>query len=188
MDFSHPSSPPSPEVTFDHLTINTGHNCRHADYFPDGPAADRLGAFVRPGWHLVPVAGTEDLILPMLLTNLQPGHVVFTLFLVNPSLPVLTCHACLDPQVGESVWLKLITAHRDEASVPAGLPDVLKQFTLTMAPVRRPPGCFLSVHLQAGLPDFPGPVGWLGWFERNFYWHLWADARKEIRREVPARR
>jgi hypothetical protein len=171
-------------VTFDHLTVNSGHCLRHESFQLAAADAAALEPLTKPGHHSLFPTFAGDPTASLLVTHLTQGHTAFSFYCGMHAL--VTCHACLDVTESESVWAWLIRAHRDSAvrmtQANFGYSTDLIAMGAMMAPVRRPSGLYLTAHLHPAL----GVVGrgvayWLGTFEPCFFWRLWADRQAGLR-------
>lgn len=167
-----------PKVTFDHLTVNTGHNHRQTSYELDSDSLECLSPLTAIGRHsLGYIPGAQD--FNLLHTKLQPGHSVFSVF--RDRAPLVTCHACLDISCAPEIWAHAIEMHRKQNETYLKcLGSHAGEFS-SMPFVRKPSGLFLTVHFHAPLIALPpSRQAWLGSFEPALYYAFWVDYRKAI--------
>jgi len=162
-------------VTFDHLTLQTGHNYVHRDFIPDAALHQFLVKCTAPGFHRLNNG------YGLLVSTHTPDHWVFSVH-DDKFLPLVFCHACLTANSAPECWLRVMEIIRGERENAARLvwkdhlhPEaaVCVDAFFQTPPIRQPQGLFLAVALSPGLLFDPSAANWLGDFERCMYWALW---------------
>jgi len=169
-----------PSATFSHLTLQTGHVCEHTDFRVNGRAADFLLSCTSDGLHTLPDG------YALLVSRPTLEHVVFSVH--HGPFMLVACHACLDATACTDTWQRVLSILREqplEAVLAAlGCPGPYDWYFQT-PPLRQPKGPFLAVWLCPSCELDPEALGWLGDFERCFYWALW-NCRKSDRKRASA--
>jgi hypothetical protein len=173
-----------PRVSFDHLTINTGHNCRHELRLSDH-LYEKMRPLTAPGFYRLDKLHVFKGVA-LLTTHFDPEHVGFSVF--KDEEPIVSCHCCLEASAGERVWARVVERHRSyaETLLEQPLPEPVRAECVAMPFVRRPPGLFLTVHLQPGLYQHREFGNWVGQFEWMLYYCFWVTARSRADRPVRA--
>lgn len=165
-----------PHIIFDHLTINTAHNCQHTNYAVHESHLPFFKPLTLPGGHCFTHPDSDLCQMQILHTKLQPGHSVLTIF-SDHGIPAITCHLCLDISLFSVVWTHAITAHRETAQrLPHNVPQEIRATCAAMPYVRRPDGLFITVHFQPGLFLLTLPqMTSLGSFEAACFYTFWLN-------------
>jgi hypothetical protein len=162
-----------PVVTFDHLTLNTGHNLTHRDFAPNEEAAKVVSKLTSSGRHRLNkvVPNVDDAALDM--TNDPKKGIAFGI--VRGGTPVVFCTACVSEEYRFIDWEFAIDAYKELQIQWYRLGAASAESLITGPSVCRPPGLFLTVHLLPALTLHMDMTLWLGDFERCLFWALWAE-------------
>lgn len=145
-------------VTFEHITLQTGHSVTQRNFAPIKEAIEVLSALPGPGCHAV-------LGIRVHAARNRPGAWTFDIFWGDDY--VIRAYACYDASLTAEVWAdafaECILRQLGPLSAPMFLPwqDVH---------AKRPTGPFMLIDMQAKLAAHPAAVALMGDFERCLYW------------------
>lgn len=160
---------PVEAVTFNHITLETGHDLLQKSFCPEAGARTQLRSWVNGGVY--PLFDGYNLAV----THLSPEHVAFSVH--SGIFPIVFCHACLDASAREGVWEGVNNILKE-------VDAIYSELALAVPPrkkIDRPAGLFLAVSLQPVRFVDLGAMQWLGDFERCFYWALWEHRQAQLR-------
>ena len=162
---------PAEAVTFNHITLETGHDLLQKSFCPDAKVRPLLRRWVEDGSY--PLYGCEGYFLHV--TRWTPDHVTFSVH--SGDTPLVFCHACLDAATSGTVWdnVNSILIELDTTLALLGFPVPNRK------KIDRPAGLFLAVSLQPISFIDSDAMLWLGDFERCFYWALWEHRQAQLR-------